>query len=66
MQVLNSSQFQEVSGGVSGDAVYGAAVGVAVGFFGVALAVTAPVWGTAMLLGGSIVASGLAIQQLVE
>lgn len=55
-------EVEQVGGGyVSDDAAYGASVGVAGGLLGLGLTVTAPVWGTAALLGGSIAASGLAI-----
>lgn len=48
-------------GGVSNDAAYGGALGAAGLFLGLGLTVTAPVWGTALLLGASIAASGAAI-----
>jgi hypothetical protein len=66
MQALSHSEVGLVSGAVSSATVYGIAVGVGVGLLGVALAVTAPVWGTALLLGGSIAASGIAIQRALE
>ena len=62
MKTLTLSEVDAVSGAISSDAAYGAAVGVGVSLLGLGLAVTAPVWGTALLLGGSIAASGLALQ----
>ncbi len=61
MQELTRSRVHAVSGAVSEDAAYGAAVGVGVALLAIGLTVTAPVWGTALLLGGSIAASGLAL-----
>jgi hypothetical protein len=50
---------------VGPEAAYGAAVGVAGGFLALGLTVTAPIWGTAALLGASIAASGLAISYAI-
>ncbi len=66
MEASSHTQVSQVSGAVSGDAVHGAAVGAAVGLLGIGLAVTAPVRGTALSLGGSIAASDVAIQSLFE
>ena len=66
MQALSTVDLEEVGGAVSGDTVYGAAVGVGVGLLGIALGVTAPIWGTALLLGGSIAASAVAIQRALD
>ena len=66
MRTLSTVDVDQVGGAVSGDTVYGAAVGVGVGLLGIALAVTAPVWGTALLLGGSIAASAVAIQRALD
>jgi len=60
MRVLSVEEVEQVSGAVSADAAYGAAVAVAGGMLFTALTVTAPVWGTALLLGASIASSGLA------
>lgn len=65
MKTLSISEIDSVKGAVSSDAAYGAAVGVGVGLLGIALAISASVWGTALLLGGSIGASGLAIRQVM-
>jgi len=61
MKELTLQEVDSVSGAVSRDAAYGAAVAVAGGLLGLGLGVTAPVWGTAMLLGGSIFCSGMGI-----
>jgi hypothetical protein len=66
MQVLSVSEVELVSGAVTSDTVYSTAVGVGMGLLGIALTITAPVWGTALLLGGSIAASGIAIQRAME
>ena len=65
MKTLSISEIDSVTGAVSSDAAYGAAVGVGVGLLGIALAISAPVWGTAFLLGSSIAASGIAIHRVM-
>ncbi|WKD48396.1 hypothetical protein [Microbulbifer spongiae] len=66
MKELTMNEIEQVSGGVSNDAAYGASVGVAGGLLALGLTVTAPVWGTAALLGGSIFASAMAIQYAMK
>ncbi|MYM85945.1 hypothetical protein GTP91_01990 [Rugamonas sp. FT82W] len=61
MKELTLQEVDSVGGAISKDAAYGAAVAVAGGLLGFGLTVTAPVWGTALLLGGSIFGSGMAI-----
>lgn len=61
MQEMTFKEIESVSGAISEDAAYGGALGVSGALLTLGLTVTAPVWGTALLLGGSIVASGLAI-----
>lgn len=64
MQNMTTDEITAVSGGlISADAAYGAAVAVGAGLLALGLTVTAPVWGTALLLGGSIGASGIAIYE---
>jgi hypothetical protein len=65
MQDMTQEEINAVSGArISADAMYGGALSVSGGLLALGLTVTAPVWGTAALLGGSIVASGLAIYYL--
>lgn len=61
MRELNMQEVEQISGGISNDTAYGTSVGVSGVLLGLGLTVTAPVWGTAALLGGSIAASGMAI-----
>lgn len=61
MKEISDIELCQVAGGVSDDAAYGASVGVSGALLGLGLTVTAPVWGTAALIGGSIAASGMAI-----
>lgn len=66
MQELNLSDIEQVSGGrISADAGWGGSLGVSSALLGIGAAVTAPVWGTAALIGGSIIVSGLAIYYAV-
>ncbi len=59
---LDPSEIDAVSGGVSDDAVYGASLGAAGGFLAIGIGVAAltPV-GMGIMLGASIVSSGVAI-----
>lgn len=68
MRCLNFEDLNTVTGGVSDDAAYGAAVGSAVGFLGMAFAVaaTATPVGMAVLVGASIVSSAAAIIVVLE
>ncbi|KFN45142.1 hypothetical protein [Arenimonas metalli] len=64
MRELNFEEISAVDGGVSSDAVYGTAVGVATAFAIAAVgAVAVPIaaTGIVVLAGASIVASGIAI-----
>ncbi|MES2160838.1 MAG: hypothetical protein V4476_06755 [Pseudomonadota bacterium] len=65
MKELTLQEVDDVSGAISRDAAYGAAVAVAGGLFALGLTVSAPVWGTAALLGGSLFGSGMAIYYCV-
>lgn len=56
ISVISTEEMNQVSG-----ADYATSTNVAMGFLGLALTVTAPVWGTALLRGVSIAASGAAI-----
>jgi hypothetical protein len=66
MQELTITEIDDVAGGLqiylSNDAAYGGAIGTAGGFLALGLTVSAPAWVPFALLGGSIVASGLAIR----
>lgn len=64
MRELNIEEISAVDGGVSSDAVYGAAVGVATALaLGAVAAAAVPIAasGIVVLAGASIVASGIAI-----
>ena len=62
MQDMTQDDIDAVSGArISADAAYGGAIGVSGALFALGLTVTAPVWGTAALIGGSIFASAVAI-----
>lgn len=63
MEHLTNEELDIVGGGrrPADDTMYSTSVGVSGALFGLALTATAPVWGTALLLGGSIFASGVAI-----
>ena len=65
MRELNLQETGIVSGGISADTAYSTAVGAGVGLLAIALTVTAPIWGTGLLLVGSIAASGLAIHRVL-
>jgi len=66
INVLTMNEIDEVSGAIGEDTLYGTAVGAGLGLLGLGLTVTAPVWGTAALLGASIFSSGLAIYSAWE
>ena len=61
MREITVDEVQDVSGAISADTGYSVAVGAAGGFLAMGLTVSAPVWGTALLLGASIAASGMAM-----
>jgi len=62
MNELSLQEIEIVSGGaISKDAAYGAALGGAAALLGLGLVVTAPAWMPAMLVGGSIACSMMAV-----
>jgi len=66
MRQMTTDEVEIVGGAVSSEAAYGASLGVSGGLLALGLTVTAPAWGTALLLGGSIAATALAINYVLD
>lgn len=63
---LQSGEIDQVSGGLSQDTVYTAALGAAGGFLALAFAPVLAPAGVALMLGASIASSGIAISTVTE
>lgn len=58
---LNLQEIEMIDGGIRDDTGYGAALGAAVGFLGIAMTAPISVAGIAIFAGASIISSGIAM-----